>query len=80
MANINVIIQVLLCTSSNRTTYTPAQGEPMWETDTETLYIGDGSTAGGIAVTGGGGEINTGSNVGVGGVGVFKQKSGKCSQ
>lgn len=29
---------------------TPANGEPIWVTDTKQLYIGDGSTAGGISV------------------------------
>lgn len=28
----------------------PAAGEPIWTTDTKKLYIGDGTTAGGIAV------------------------------
>jgi hypothetical protein len=32
--------------------YVPAMGEPVWSTDGETLYIGDGTTVGGIAVGG----------------------------
>lgn len=32
----------------------PAQGELIYETDTDTVYVGDGSTAGGVAVGGGG--------------------------
>jgi len=42
-------------TNSGRTAITPAEGEPIFTTDTKQLYIGDGSTAGGIAVGGGGG-------------------------
>ena len=35
---------------AQRSGITPANGEPIWVTDTKQLYIGDGSTAGGIAV------------------------------
>lgn len=42
-------------TDAQRTAVTPAAGEPIWVTDTQALYVGDGSTAGGIAITGGGG-------------------------
>jgi hypothetical protein len=35
---------------SNRLSITPADGEPIYTTDGKKLYIGDGSTAGGIAV------------------------------
>lgn len=44
-------------TNAERTTITPAQGEPLYTTDTKALYIGDGSTAGGVAVGGGGGTL-----------------------
>lgn len=37
-------------TDSNRSSITPAEGEPIFTTDTKKLYVGDGSTAGGIAV------------------------------
>ena len=40
---------------SDRLTITPAVGEPIYTTDTKQLYIGDGSTAGGVVVSGGGG-------------------------
>ena len=50
-------VRVLRVTSANRTSITPKSGELLWETDTETLYCGDGSTAGGVAVTGGGGGV-----------------------
>jgi hypothetical protein len=40
-------------TNSGRTAITPAEGEPIFTTDTKTLYIGDGTTAGGILITGG---------------------------
>jgi hypothetical protein len=36
-----------------------AAGEPVWTTDTTQLYVGDGITAGGILVAGGGGSTNT---------------------
>jgi len=42
-------------TDAQRTAITPAAGEPIWVTDTQALYVGDGSTAGGVAITGGGG-------------------------
>jgi hypothetical protein len=32
--------------------YVPAMGEPVWSTDGKTLYVGDGSTQGGIPVGG----------------------------
>jgi len=37
-------------TDSNRSSITPAEGEPIFTTDTKKLYVGDGSTAGGIAI------------------------------
>ena len=37
-------------TNAERQAYTPAIGEPIWTTDTKKLWIGDGITAGGIAV------------------------------
>jgi len=40
--------------AADRTTITPAQGEPIYTTDTKKMYIGDGSTAGGVEVGGGG--------------------------
>ena len=40
-------------TNAGRTAITPAEGEPIFTTDTKQLYIGDGSTAGGVAVGGG---------------------------
>ena len=42
-------------TDAQRTAATPAAGEPVWVTDTQKLYVGDGSTAGGIEIAGGGG-------------------------
>lgn len=41
--------------SSDRTTITPAEGELLYTTDTKIVYVGDGSTLGGNAVSGGGG-------------------------
>lgn len=40
--------------NADRTTITPEPGEPLWTTDTKKLYIGDGSTAGGNLISGGG--------------------------
>lgn len=37
-------------TDSGRSAITPAEGEPIFTTDTKKLYVGDGSTVGGIAV------------------------------
>jgi hypothetical protein len=39
-------------TSTNRTSITPAEGEPIFTTDTKKLYLGDGSTAGGVEIGG----------------------------
>lgn len=41
--------------NADRTSITPLAGEPVWITDTSSLYIGDGSTAGGVQITGGSG-------------------------
>ena len=40
---------------TNIQTITPAAGEPLWAEDTKTLFVGDGATTGGIAISGGGG-------------------------
>lgn len=47
-------------TNANRTGITPANGEIIYTTDTNQLYVGDGSTAGGILVSGAGGGGATG--------------------
>lgn len=44
--------------SADRTSITPASGEPIFTTDTKKLYVGDGTTAGGVEVGGGGGAPN----------------------
>lgn len=67
--------QILRATSANRTSYTPAEGELLFTTDTENLYIGDGSTAGGILLISSSGTVSSGANVGTSGVGPFKQIS-----
>ena len=41
-------------TNAGRTAITPAEGEPIFTTDTKQLYIGDGTTAGGVVIGGGG--------------------------
>jgi hypothetical protein len=43
-------LQINRGTSSEVSTYTPLQGEPVFATDTKILNIGDGSTLGGIPV------------------------------
>lgn len=58
-------------TNAERQLITPAQGELIYTTDTKALYIGDGTTAGGIIVQGaggGGGSLNDLSDVNVGSV------------
>lgn len=54
--------------NADRVGTTFAEGEPIWTTDTNVLYVGDGVTPGGIEVAGGGGgggvtEIIAGSNI-----------------
>ena len=39
-------------TDAERLLVTPLQGEPIFTTDTKRLYVGDGSTIGGVLVTG----------------------------
>ena len=50
-------------TNAQRLTITPDEGEVIYTTDTKNVYIGDGTTVGGVLVTGGGGIID-GSFVG----------------
>lgn len=69
-------IQVLRATSANRTSYTPLNGEWVLETDTGNLYMGDGSTAGGLLKFAPSSNVNSAANVGDGGVGIFKEISG----
>jgi hypothetical protein len=39
-------------TDAERLTITPAEGEPIWTTDTDKLFVGDGITAGGREISG----------------------------
>lgn len=48
--------EALPMTTTERTAITPDAGVMIWDTDLEKLFIGDGSTAGGVEVEGGGGE------------------------
>jgi hypothetical protein len=43
-------LQIRRGTNAERQTITPAAGELIFTTDTKKLYIGDGSTAGGVVV------------------------------
>ena len=45
-------LQIRRGTNAERLTITPESGEPIWTTDTKELYVGDGSTAGGINIGG----------------------------
>ena len=47
-------LQLRRGTSGTRTSITPAAGELIYTTDTKLVYVGDGTTAGGTLVTGGG--------------------------
>ena len=46
-------IQFRRGTTAQRTAVTLDSGEPGWDTDTDRLYVGDGTTAGGIPIGGG---------------------------
>jgi hypothetical protein len=48
-------LQLRRSSASTVSNYVPAEGEPVWITDTKQLVVGDGTTAGGIAISGGGG-------------------------
>jgi hypothetical protein len=50
--------------STDRTTITPESGEILYTTDTKALYVGDGTTAGGNAISSGGGGSGTVTSVG----------------
>jgi len=52
-------LQIRRGVEADRTSFTPVQGEPLFVTDTNKLYIGDGSTAGGVEVGGGGGGFTS---------------------
>lgn len=49
-------------TDAERLLITPLEGELIYATDTMKVYVGDGSTAGGVLVTGGGDGGGTGYN------------------
>jgi hypothetical protein len=46
-------LQVRRALASTVSNYVAAEGEPVWATDTKKLYVGDGSTVGGIEISGG---------------------------
>ena len=52
-------LQVKRGTDAARQTITPVEGELIYTTDTKEVYVGDGSTVGGIVVGGaaGGGTV-----------------------
>lgn len=47
-------LQIRRGTAAQRTSVTPAEGELLYTTDTKLVYVGDGSTAGGNIISGGG--------------------------
>jgi len=49
-------LQLRRALASTVSNYVAAEGEPVWATDTKKLYVGDGSTVGGIEVGGTGGS------------------------
>jgi hypothetical protein len=51
-------LQLRRGTEAERTAITPVVGEPLYTTDDKKLYVGDGSTAGGVLITGGGAPTN----------------------
>ena len=51
-------------TDTERQTVTPEEGEPIYATDTKKMFIGDGVTAGGVAVDTDTGQDNTNSDAG----------------
>ena len=54
--------QIRRGTNTQRLTIIPLQGELIYTTDTKSLYVGDGTTVGGTAVSsGGGGELDFGT-------------------
>lgn len=54
-------LQIRRGLAADRTSFTPASGELIYTTDTKIVYVGDGSTAGGVAVTGtGSGGVSDG--------------------
>jgi hypothetical protein len=61
-------LQVRRGLSSNRTTVTPAEGELLYDTDTKLVYVGDGTTAGGVPMSssGGGGDVGLKVNMSYG--------------
>jgi len=50
-ANQKIKLQIIRCTASTRSAYTPAVSELLHETDTGKVYIGDGTTAGGAQIS-----------------------------
>ncbi len=51
-------LQIRRGTAAQRTSVTPAEGELLYTTDTKLVYVGDGATAGGNILSGGGGLDN----------------------
>jgi hypothetical protein len=47
-------LQIRRGTNAERLTITPLQGELLFTTDTKNLYVGDGTTQGGVVIEGGG--------------------------
>ncbi len=50
-----MVLRIRQGLDSDRESFTPASGELIYTTDQKEVWVGDGTTAGGIAVSGGGG-------------------------
>jgi len=69
-------IQIRRGLSVDRTSITPESGEPIWTTDTKSLYIGDGGTPGGILVAASG-DVTGPSSATDGHIALFDTTTGK---
>lgn len=66
------IVNLRHLTTTLRVAYTPGDGEAIWDTTLSALYLGDGSTAGGILV----GPSGHGSTTAVAGAATLNTGSG----
>jgi hypothetical protein len=64
-------IQLRRGTNAERSLITPLEGELIYTTDTKTLYVGDGTTAGGVQVTNPGLNGSLSGNIDLNNYGIF---------
>lgn len=60
-------LQIRRGTAAERTSVTPAAGELLYTTDTKLVYVGDGTTAGGVPISGGLADIVNDTSPSLGG-------------